>query len=308
MRKTIIALTLLLCAAVAIPAAAKPRPDVIPLPKGFGPEGIATAKKDTFFASSRLSGAIYRGSLRTGEGAILVPGGGQAATGIKVDKRNRLFVSGAGSKSIRIYDAGSGALLKPYAVDSGFINDVVLTKRAAYFTDSQRKQLYKVTIGKDGALGEEVVVIPLTGEFTQIQGQFNANGIEAAKGGKVLILVNSFTGELFTADPQTGVTRRIRVSGGDGELVNGDGILLRGRTLYVVENRDPNGDATGEVSVVKLRRNLSEGTIERQIVDPDFDVPTTIARSGGRLYAVNGRFNTPPTPETEYQVVKVPKR
>ncbi|HKH41954.1 MAG TPA: hypothetical protein VKA41_08860 [Solirubrobacterales bacterium] len=38
---------------------------------------------------------------------------------------------------------------------------------------------------------------------------------------------------------------------------------------------------------------------------PDFDVPTTIARLGGSLWAVNARFDTPPTAETEYWLTRV---
>jgi hypothetical protein len=43
----------------------------------------------------------------------------------------------------------------------------------------------------------------------------------------------------------------------------------------------------------------------RTISDEDFDVPTTIARVGKSLYAPNARFTTPPTPDTEYDVVRV---
>jgi hypothetical protein len=36
-------------------------------------------------------------------------------------------------------------------------------------------------------------------------------------------------------------------------------------------------------------------------------VPTTIAAFGDALYAVNARFDTPPTPDTDYDVVRVPE-
>jgi streptogramin lyase len=318
MNKILIALALALSAAVAVPAVAhqgkgkskNKRPDVIAIPvPGFQPEGITTSKRHTFFVGSRATGAIYKGSLRTGEGAELVPGGaGKAATGLKVDRFGRLFVSGAGSKAIRVYDSRTGEEIRSYVVDSGFINDNVVTKQGVYFTDSQKQQLYFIPFGEKGALGE-LKTIPITGDLVYTPNEFNANGIEKAKGGKTLILVNSFTGELFTADPATGVTRRIAVSGGDEELKNGDGILLKGRKLYVVENRDDAaGPGVGVISVVRLSRDLTTGTITRTITDPDFDVPTTIARSGGRNYVVNGQFNsTTPTTDT-YEVVKVPKK
>src|SRR5215208_7334657 len=110
-----------LSAAIAVPAAADHghgegkaqghKPTVIALPQNFSPEGITTAKRHTFFVGSVTTGAIYRGSLRTGEGDILVEGGpdvaddDRAATGLKVDRYGRLFASGADSKHIRVYDA-----------------------------------------------------------------------------------------------------------------------------------------------------------------------------------------------------------
>jgi hypothetical protein len=45
----------------------------------------------------------------------------------------RLFASGADSKHIRVYDARSGDELEDYFAgdDTGFINDVIVTKRGA---------------------------------------------------------------------------------------------------------------------------------------------------------------------------------
>jgi sugar lactone lactonase YvrE len=324
MKPILIAAVVALCAAVAVPAVAHKggkhkghRADVIALPDGFQPEGITTGKRHTFFVGSRDTGAIYKGSLRSGKGGILVEGGPSgvsgdpfAATGLKVDRYGRLFASGADSKHIRVYDSRTGDELRDYSVpEAGFINDNIVTRQGVYFTDSQVQQLYFIPFGKKGALGD-LQRIPITGDFVYGAG-FNANGIEKAKGGKTLILVQSSTGDLYTADAKTGVTERIAVSGGDGELANGDGLLRKGRKLYVVENRDDANGAepgVGVISVVKLSRNLAEGSITRTITDPKFDVPTTIARSGGRNYVVNGKFNTPPTPTTPYEVVKVPKK
>ena len=154
------------------------------------------------------------------------------------------------------------------------------------------------------------MTIALGGDYVNGAG-FNANGIEAARGGKSLIVVKSNTGELFDVDAATGVADRIEVTGGDGELVNADGIMRKGRKLYVVENRDDGNGAApgvGVISVVKLRRNLDSGTIDRTITDAKFDIPTTIARSGGRNYVVNAKFaSASPTTDT-YEVVKVPKK
>ncbi len=313
MRTILIAAAVALCAAVAVPATAHEggkhkakRPDVIALPDGFQPEGITTGKRRSFFVGSRDTGAIYKGSLRTGKGKILVaggpsgvPGDENAATGLKVDRRKRLFVSGADSKHIRVYDSRTGDEIRDYPVpEAGFINDNVITRRGVYFTDSAVQQLYFIPFGKRGALGD-LQRIPITGDFVYGPG-FNANGIEKAKGGRTLILVKSSEpGKLYTADALTGVTKEIAL---DQPVTNGDGLLRKGRKLYVVLNRD------NIVRELKLSRDLTSARTVRDITRPDFDVPTTIARSGGRNYVVNGKFNTAPTPTTPYEVVKVPRR
>ena len=307
MRTILITAVVALCAAVAVPATAHKggkhkghKPDVIALPNGFQPEGITTGKRHTFFAGSRATGAIYKGSLRSGKGAILVEGGaGRAATGIKLDRFKRLWVSGAGSKAIRVYDSRTGDEIRSYPVpEAGFINDNVVTRQGVYFTDSNVQQLYFVPIGKKGALGE-LQRIPITGDFVYGAG-FNANGIEKAKGGKTLILVKSSDpGKLYTADAATGVTKEIAL---DKPVTNGDGLLRKGRKLYVVLNRD------NIVRELKLSRDLTSATTVRDITREEFDTPTTIARSGGRNYVVNAKFASASPATDTYQVVKVPKR
>jgi len=146
-----------------------------------------------------------------------------------------------------------------------------------------------------------VQAVPLTGAIVWVPGQFNTNGIDATPSGKTLVIVQSIAGKLFTVTPQ-GVTREITLTGLDGNVANGDGILLHGRTLYVVQNQ------LEKIAVIRLAPKLGSGRIVRYITDGDFDVPTTIAEHGRRLYAPNARFSTPPTPATRYDVVQVKKR
>ena len=90
-------------------------PDRIDLPDGFQPEGITT-RGEQFYVGSIPTGAVYRGSLRTGEGALLVqPQTSRAAIGMKVD-RGRLFVAGGNTGSAYVYDARTGALVRTYAL------------------------------------------------------------------------------------------------------------------------------------------------------------------------------------------------
>jgi sugar lactone lactonase YvrE len=257
----------------------------IALPDEFRPEGIASGPEDSFYVGSIPQGSVYRGSYRTGDGEVLVPPHtGRNHTGLKVDKRHdRLFVAGGASKGIYVYDSETGEDVESFSIpDAGFINDVVLTRKAAYFTDSQVQRFYRIEIGKRGSLGE-LEVIPITGAFVYTPG-FNANGIEQVGNGRRLIMVKSNTGQLFSVKPRSGRSREIEL---DGSLTNGDGMLLRGRTLYVVRNRD------NRIAVVDLKRDLREGEIEEELTDPLLDVPTTIAPFKRFIYAVNARFDRP---------------
>ena len=279
-------------------------PEIIPLPDGFQPEGIASGNGSTFYVGSIPTGAVYRGDFRTGEGEVLVPAqDGRAAIGLKYDSRSGLlFVAGGPTGAAFVYNAKTGANVATIQLSTlpSFINDVVITKDAVYFTNSFQPILHRVPLAQNGSLpstptSEE---IPLGGDYQFTPGAFNANGIDATPNGKTLIIVNSTEGALYQVDPTTGVARRINL--GTGAVPNGDGILLQGKTLYVVQNQ------LNRVAVVSLRSDLSSGTIEETITSPNFRVPTTIAQFGSRLYVVNARFGTPPTPDTEYEVVRVP--
>jgi sugar lactone lactonase YvrE len=294
---------LFLAAAAALAASAASAndsfPETIPLPNGWLPEGIAI-EGTTFYAGSRANGAVYSGDLRTGEGSILVAGvPGRVATGLKFNN-GLLFVSGASTGRAWVYDADTGDQLREYVFattpPATFINDVVVTNAGAFFTDSNRAVLYKVPLAPNGTPAEMFETIPLTGEYQHVSG-FNLNGIDATPNGKTLIAVQSSTGKLFTIDPETGITNEIDLGG--ATVTNGDGILLHGNTLYVVRNRN------NEIAVIGLAPDLSSGAIVGTITDPDFDVPTTLARHGSRLYLPNARFTTPPTPSTPYNIVQV---
>ena len=172
---------------------------------------------------------------------------------------------------------------------------MVVTRRAAYFTDSLNPRLHVVALGADGELGAGST-LPLTGALVY-QAGFNVNGIAATRDGRTLVLVQTNTGRLFTADARTGVTRAIDLGG--RTLPNGDGLLLDGRTLYVVQNR------LNRIAVIRLATGLRSGRVTATLRDPDFDVPTTLAAIDDQLYAVNARFGTRMTPRTRYDIVRV---
>ena len=105
----------------------------------------------------------------------------------------------------------------------------------------------------------------------------------------MLIAVQTFSKKLLLINA-SGVATTIDI--GSYDLVNGDGLLLHGSTLYVVQN------FSNKVAVFRLSTDLKKATFVRAITDTDFDIPTTIDRAGERLYVVNARFSTPPTADT----------
>lgn len=292
---------------------ARMSPGVIPLPDGFRPEHMTRGLGASFYVGSLRDGAIYRGDFVTGEGRVLVPGKeGRSAGGVEVDGRNRLFVAGGFTGRAAVYDAATGALLAAYqlapAGGAALVNGVAVTREAAYFTDSKRPFLYVVPLGPAGELPDQASVraLPLTGDLVYEDSSglcpqappINANGIEATPDGRRLILVQTNTGLLFSVDAATGIARTIDVGGSSLEC--GDGLLRHGHTLYAVQG------ALQQISVVDLSSSYTSGSLTRVITDPVLDGPTTVVMVDPFLYALNGRFHIPPTPQTPYEVVQLP--
>ncbi|MGP4023401.1 SMP-30/gluconolactonase/LRE family protein [Actinomadura sp. 3N407] len=271
-------------------------PDRIVLPDGFQPEGIAIGPGPVAFFGSRATGAVYRADLRSGEGKVISSGPGTPSLGMKTRGR-KLFVAGGTGGDARVVDTRTGRVLKSYALTEkpSFVNDVVLTRHSAWFTDSTNPVLYRVPLRGHG----RVKTVPLSGDIAYADG-INANGIVAVRGGSSLLVVQSNTGKLFKVDSRTGVAKEVDLHG--ESLANGDGLLLEGRTLYAVQNR------LNSVAVVKLNGEATEGRVVERLTDPRFDIPTTVARFGDRLYLPNARFGTPPTPETPYDVIAIRAR
>jgi sugar lactone lactonase YvrE len=139
----------------------------------------------------------------------------------------------------------------------------------------------------------------LTGDWQQVEG-FNANGIAETPNRKALLVVNSATGLLYRVDPETGQATEVDLGG--NSLPNGDGLLVRGRTLYVVQNQD------NQVAVFRLNAAGTTGQLVDTLTSDDFDIPTTVAAFGNSLYLPNARFNTPPTPDTPYWITRIDRR
>jgi sugar lactone lactonase YvrE len=269
-------------------------PAVIVLPGARSAEGIATGRGSTFYAGDLFSGDIFRGDLRTGAVERFIhPPPGRMALGLKADVRHGLlFVAGGFTGQAYVYDLETGADLATFQLGA-FINDVVVTEDAAWFTDSALPRLYRIPVHPGGSVRTLTVTGPAA-DTSGTGGVPNLNGIAVAPNGKTLIVSHSSLGGLFRVNPRTGASALI-----EGVPVPSvDGILLSGDRLYATQT------FLNQITEIDLSPDLTQGTIERIITSPLFEIPTSVARRGDRLAVVNAKFDTgfPPTAAT-YEVV-----
>lgn len=293
---------LVLVTALASPATAGPRPSVIVLPGASSAEGIAVGRGDTFFAGDLLRGDIFRGNLRRGKAELFIDNpDGRMAVGMAVSAaHNLLFVAGGQTGQAYVYDTETGSTRATYQFGDpagAIINDVTVTARGAWFTDSRQAKLYFVPISPAGALGQ-FRTLAVTGPAADTSGAFNLNGIQAAPSGGTIVVAHSGTGLLYTVDPVTGASAAI--AGVSVPTV--DGLVLSGRSLWAVQGKN-------QVSLIRLSRRFDAGVVEKVITSDLFQSPATAALHGDRLAVINGKFDTgfPPTAD-QYEAIIVPAR
>ncbi|MEV6525948.1 superoxide dismutase [Longispora sp. NPDC051575] len=272
---------------------------------GASPEGIEVTRDGTMYVTSVATGAVYRGhvcdrALRP----FLAPGadGRTSATGVKLDRRDRLFVAGAATGTLFVYDR-SGRPLTRRAVDApaSFLNDMAFTSDAVYVTDSVNQTVWRASLTGDR-------VGPLTPWLTV--DAFDPvpsflNGIVTSADGRVLLVAEQGVDVTYRVDLATRAVRALRIA--DGRAFSGDGLVLEGRRLYGVWNRL---NAAGEweflTRLVELNRDFTAARVLGDSAAVAGTVgPTTLARDRGRLLWVNSQLpsgaGTPP-----YLVTEVP--
>jgi sugar lactone lactonase YvrE len=294
----------------------KDKPDVVvakesyPLPgDAFFPEGIAyNNKTGIFYTGSVANGDIVQVNVQSGETKLFSLGKSQnrnAATGMKIDRMNRLWVCGGPDNKIQVLDL-NGQLLKSWDTQalfgSGFINDCIIDNSHIYFTDTRVRKIYRasVTGNTPGDLEEWLT-------FTDAQIPYsptgtNANGIEATPDNKYLIVVISYSGKLYRIDKTTKSITEIILN---TPVTAGDGLYLDGTTLYVSRN------ATNQIFRVALNKDYSQGTLLGGGFGTNLLFNTTIARAGDYFLVVNGQLNrragpTPPVLPFSVSRVRIP--
>lgn len=296
-------------------ATAQSFPEIIPLDQGFQPEGITLGNGHTAYVGSLASGSIVEVDLRTGARHTLVQGypGSLSTVGLEFDDRSGyLFVAGGLTGGGRVYDASTGQLAYQLSLSTSFIswiNDVVVTRDAAYFTNSFDAQIYKVPLNSMGQPSGAVDTLVLHGDWQNFTNPnpsgpadmwINANGIVATPDNRMLIVVNYFTGLLYVVDPETGYASEIDLKG--ASVPFGDGLILRGQTLYVVQN------LPSQIAVFTLSPDSAAATLTGYLTDSDLLVPSTADLFGPWLYAVNARFLEcfpGPCADLEYDIVRI---
>ena len=273
------------------------------------PEGIALDERtQTVYVTSTTDGTIFCGDLGDATLRACFPGdpasGRTTAVGIDVGSEGQLFVAGGQTGRVFVLDR-TGATLASLQGGSGdtFVNDVAVVRGdTAYVTDSRNPVIYRVTRNAAGAYVLEPW-LNLTGSIIQYGAGFNLNGIAASPDGGTLYVVQSNTGLLYRIDTRTRAITRVDVGG--ATFVNGDGLELRGSTLYVVQN------AQETITELRLQENGTTGRVVSTTTDASLMYPTTLVEARGRLLVVNSQFDkrgpglTPVVPFT-VSVIKKP--
>ena len=303
------ALALLLAATLAAAQVPNDRTSY-PLPgDGTFPEGIAYAPDlGAFFVTGAGSGAIYRVDLATGEATtVLEPGlrGGFTTIGVKVDGTT-LWVAGGGSGEVLRFDGVDAATFdaaagptRTYAsapADATFFNDLVVAPDGTVFvTDSNRPALFHIAPGAD----EATPFVDFEGTpFAYVEG-FNANGVAITEDGGTLIVVQANTGLLFRIDVATRAVTAVDLGG--ATVPGGDGLVLDGTSLYVVQN------GADQVTVVELSADLTSGTLAGVLTDDRLSSSATAALVGDRLLVTNAQFGAMQTgPTLPFEVIVLP--
>lgn len=288
--------------AVALPAA-------VTFPEGIAYDPAARA----LYTGSAVDGALVKIDAATGAvttvaaAGTIVPAGTTAfpaMLGMKVDTVNRLWIAGGRTGKATVVSTTDGKILKQVTVPSAgtsLLNDVALVGAAAYITDTFAPTLWRLIANSQG-IGEIQAWLDLKNSIIPYTpGEPSLNGIAVTPDGKTLIVVQMAKGLLYRIDIASRTIMPIDTGGAD--LSGADGLVLSGRTLYVVRQ------TAAEIATVALATDMSKGSVTARFRDSALAWPATAALTDeGTLYVVNTQFNTRDTRTsvTPFTVLKVP--
>ena len=278
------------------PAWAQSGVRILPLPEAAAyPEGVTVdPATGAIYTNSANTGVVFRIDPETGAVVQVADPLGlgdssparpvSVALGLKADGQGRLWVAGARTGSMHVVDIATGQRLARFTTPQGpwLINDVALTSDAAYFTDTLRPLLWRVSRDSiaDGVLEPW---LSFEGTVLEYGEDPNLNGIVATPDGRYLIVVLMKTGRLYRIDART---REVTaVDTGDSALDGGDGLALVGRRLFLVRQ------SAGEVVALDLSIDLTAAVEAKRIKPTELAWPATVAVRGDRLIVANSQLN-----------------
>ncbi|MFC8981226.1 hypothetical protein ACFU3J_25950 [Streptomyces sp. NPDC057411] len=288
------ALLLTALAATPAPAAGRDLPDryVVSREPGVLPEGIAVSTDGTLYVSSDGLGTLYRGRIGSPELAPFPARGVEDRTstlGVHTDRRGRVL--SVGGATLTVHDRHGRLLARRTAEDGPLgaphLNDLVVTGDAVYVTDWANPVIHRAEL-RGSTVGPLEPWLDIRSAFPGFPARYwLLNGIVADETGSTLLVASNGTEAVWrigTADRDVS-----RLDLGE-QSFGADGMVLSGRTLYAVLNYGaPHG-----VYIARLDRELRTGTVTHRLTDGPFDLPTTLARHGCRLYVVNSQLDEPP--------------
>ena len=239
-------------------------------------EGIgADQRRGRFYVSEVTGGEIHRGAAGRAQTTEWLAGDGadgrDTARGITVDGAGRVYVAGGPNgignpdrPDLWVYSA-SGDLLAALRApgdpgDDVFLNDVWIgPDGAAYFTNSNAPQIFRVAAGAEGWRAE--LWADATGTVPQ-QAGFNLGGIVTSADGSAFVVAQGNTGRLWRFDTRTAEVSEVETGGAD--LVNADGLVRGGDRLTVVRN------FSRRIATLELSEDGSSATlVSQRVTDPD---------------------------------------
>lgn len=257
------------------------------------PEGIAfDPKANVIYTASAATNAIARIAPDSTQATIISAAGALQPTepfpallGMTVDAAGRLWLAGGRAGFMAVLDSKTGRELKRFqAPTSGksLINDVAIAGSNAYYTDTFVPTLWRVAV-KGDQIGSLEAWLDFAGSPLVYAEGPNLNGIAATADGRHLIVVQMNKGLLFRIGVEDKRVAPIDTSG--EALGTADGLVLDGRTLYVVRQGEQ------EVVTIELSEDLAKGRVLNRFKSPALAWPATAARVGDRLLVVNTQFN-----------------
>lgn len=254
-------------------------------------EGIGyDPQREIFYVSGvNDGGRIYRGRIGEEPLEVWQPGsvdGRTTARGIDVDGMGRVFVAGGPSGRLWVISA-DGATLAALATPAGtFLNDVAVgADGAAYFTDSNQARIWRVAQGTGGAW-QASLWLDASATIPVVLPGFNLGGIVATPNGRYLLVSQGTTGRLWRIDLATKEILQIDLGG--ASIVNADGIVLRGHTLWVVQN------FSRQITELALEGHWSGARVVSVTPTPANRTFTTAKIAKGRLLIVDSQFGFAP--------------